>query len=126
MSFALRTGFQDPSNVAARMNIAPPPPPAQTLVSLRLGGWASSVSTSAGIAPPTSSATGAQGPAPGSSGQGGAAPPSVSAAAASLSPTIRMGLKIGTVIAAVFFFNKGDYVLGGVSAAAAAGAFIYL
>jgi hypothetical protein len=39
---------------------------------------------------------------------------------ASLSPGVRTILKIAPLVAAVFFANKGDYVLAGVSAAAGA------
>jgi len=54
---------------------------------------------------------------------GSDAPPAPSSQApvlASLPPIARSALKIAPFVAAVFFANKGDYVLAGVSAAAGA------
>jgi len=115
--------YQTTNNVIARMNLrAPSAPemlsPAQRNAGVSLtdapGGWG------------TSSKTSSNGSSPGALG---GSPPSAAASMPSLStlsPTARTALKVVPFVAALFFFNKGDNVLGAVSVAAGVGALAVL
>ena len=139
MALPTRTQQSAPT-IIARLNLAVPPAPH---VTPRPWGWSpraqvgryvqAAVSQAANaitdIMPPTASNSAVAGPAPGAGGGSGGAPISASAGAAglaSLPPTARTLAKVVPIVAAIFFWNKGDKVLAAVSAAAGAAALMYL
>lgn len=134
-------GSLETSIIARRGLVAPPPPPPNVAAVYQSGGGALQGQVAARtiggviarIATPPPNGGGNvggavvlpdQGTPP---GVGGPVSPSAGAPTlASLSPTVRTIAKVAPFVAAVFFWQKGDHVLAGVSAAAGALAFVAL
>jgi hypothetical protein len=136
MAFIVRN-YAPPETVITRSNLEPvaPTPPAPTAPGFtsptppKIGGWSVRIRPlgGTGVSLSTSSATGVQGPGPGGLSSG--APPSLSSAMgtlATLPPAARTIIKIAPFVAALYFFNKGENVLGGASLAAGVGVLLYV
>jgi len=118
--------------IVARLNLAPPPPPPPNVAPLQNAGapstqWRTSARTVSqslsrvDTAPAAGNTTAAITPASWGTVGGQGTPVTDSQGAmtlASVPPTVRTLAKVLPFVAAVFFWQKGDRVLAGVSAAA--------
>lgn len=138
----MATGYLSTNNLAAKMNLAPPPastplPPALTEAGYRspfaaarnglaaLAAYQRPPATGGGLGGYTAGGIGANaGPPQGmSSAPAGLVPATLQSV---LTPGLRTLIKLGTAGAAVYFLAKGEMVVGGAVGAAAVGAWVLL